>query len=130
MVEEKKVRIDKWLWAARFFKTRSMATKAVSGGHVHLNGARVKAAHSVSVGDELRIVRNETAFVVVVLDLSEKRGPATVARTLYEETAESIAVREMNSRERKLLRMGRDVPPAKRPGKRDRRLIREFTKKS
>ncbi|MCB2182770.1 MAG: RNA-binding S4 domain-containing protein [Desulfobulbaceae bacterium] len=130
MAEEKKVRIDKWLWAARFFKTRSMASKAVSGGHVHLNGARVKAARSVSVGDELRIVRNETEFIVVVLELSEKRGPATIARTLYEETEESIAAREMSREKRKLLRMGRDFPPAKRPGKRDRRLIREFTRKS
>lgn len=130
MAEEKKVRIDKWLWAARFFKTRSMAGKAVNGGHVHLNGARVKPARSVSVGDELRIVRNETEFVVIVLALLEKRGPATVARTLYEETEESLAMREKSREERRLLRMSRDFPPPKRPGKRDRRLIRSFTRKS
>ncbi|MBI5558649.1 MAG: RNA-binding S4 domain-containing protein [Deltaproteobacteria bacterium] len=127
---EEKVRIDKWLWAARFYKTRSMAAKAVTGGHVHVNGARVKAARSVGIGDELRIVRDEIEFVVIVQGLSEKRGPATVARTLYEETAESLASREKNSEERRLMHLGRDFPPPKRPGKRDRRLIRKFIKKS
>ncbi len=127
---DKKVRIDKWLWAARFFKTRSMASRAVSGGHVHLNGARVKSARCVVVGDELRIVRNETVFVVVVRDLADKRGPASVAQTLYEETEESLATREMSGEERRLQRMSRDFPPAKRPGKRDRRLIRSFIRKT
>lgn len=129
MEEEQKVRLDKWLWAARFFKTRSMASKAVSGGHVHLNSSRVKPARTVAVGDELRIVRNETEFIVRVEKLMEKRGPATVARTLYEETQESIAAREINSEQRKMLRLGHVSPPT-RPGKRDRRLIRSFTRKS
>ncbi len=127
---DEKIRIDKWLWAARFFKTRSMASKAVSGGHVHLNSGRVKPARAVAVGDELRIVRGETVFVVVIQALSGKRGPATVARTLYEENAESVANREMKGEERRMLRMSRSVPPPKRPGKRDRRLIRNFIKKS
>lgn len=127
---EEKVRIDKWLWAARFFKTRSMASKAVSGGHVHLNSSRVKPARTVAVGDQLRIVRNETEFIVTIQALSGKRGPASVARTLYEESEESVAAREMKGEERRLQRMGRDVPPPKRPGKRDRRLIRSFIKKA
>ncbi len=129
MEEEKKIRIDKWLWAARFFKTRSMAAKAVSGGHVHLNSARVKPARAVSVGDELRIVRNETEFIITVKQLLEKRGPATLARTLYEETEESIAAREMTREQKKMMHMGH-VSPAKRPGKKDRRLIRSFTRKT
>ncbi len=127
---DEKVRIDKWLWAARFFKTRSMASKAVSGGHVHLNGARVKPARAVVVGDELRIVRNETEFVVTIQALSGKRGPATVARTLYEESEESVDARQLQGEERRLQRMSRDFPPPKRPGKRDRRLIRTFIRKS
>ena len=126
---EDKVRIDKWLWAARFYKTRSMAAKAVAGGHVHVNGARVKAAHAVDLGDELRIVRDEIEFVVIVQALSERRGPAVVARTLYEETEESKTRREQGLEERRLLNLGRVFPPPKRPGKRDRRLIRKFTKK-
>ncbi|MBI4792650.1 MAG: RNA-binding S4 domain-containing protein [Deltaproteobacteria bacterium] len=126
---EDKVRIDKWLWAARFYKTRSMAAKAVAGGHVHVNGARVKAARAVDIGDELRIVREEIEFVVIVQALSERRGPAVVARTLYEETEESKTMREKGMAERRLLNLGRDFPPPKRPGKRDRRLIRKFTKK-
>lgn len=130
MADTDKVRIDKWLWAARFFKTRSMAAKAVSGGHVHLNGARIKPARTVNVGDTLRIVRNETEFVVVIQALADRRGPATVARTLYEETEESRTAREMSREERRLARMGRDQPPPKRPSKRDRRLIRTFTRKS
>lgn len=127
---DEKVRIDKWLWAARFYKTRSMAAAAVTGGHVQVNGARVKAARAVAIGDELRIVRNEMEFVVIVQALSDKRGPATVARTLYEETEESKAAREMQGTERRLMNLGRDFPPPKRPGKRDRRLIRRFTKKA
>ena len=126
---DEKVRIDKWLWAARFFKTRSLATAAVTGGHVHLNGARVKAARAVAIGDELRIVRNQEEFVVIVQALSGKRGPAPVARTLYEETEESKQAREMRGSERRLLNLGKSFPPPKRPGKRDRRLIRKFTKK-
>jgi ribosome-associated heat shock protein Hsp15 len=127
---DEKVRIDKWLWAARFYKTRSMAAAAVTGGHVQVNGARVKAARAVAIGDELRIVRNEMEFVVIVQALSDKRRPATVARTLYEETEESKAAREMRVTERRLMNLGRDFPPPKRPGKRDRRLIRRFTKKT
>ena len=127
---ESKVRIDKWLWAARFFKTRSLASKAVSGGKVHLNGQRVKAAKPVMSGDELRINRHEVEFVVTVLELADKRGPAKVARTLYVESEESIQAREMRREERKLHRaLDQQVAPQKRPSKRDRRKIREFVRK-
>ncbi len=127
---DSKVRIDKWLWAARFFKTRSMASKAVSGGKVHLNGQRVKAAKSVDIGDVLRISRNEVEFVVTVLALADRRGPAELARSLYEESPESIRAREAGSEERKLLRLTDQRPaPPKRPSKRDRRKIREFIRK-
>ena len=87
---EEKVRIDKWLWAARFFKTRSMAAQAVSGGKVHLNGARIKPARIVQKGDELRIRRGEVEFVVIVQDIADRRGPAREAQLLYEETEASI----------------------------------------
>ncbi len=129
MIEEKQsVRVDKWLWAARFFKTRSLAAKAVNGGKVHLSGQRVKAAKTVAVGDLLTITIGTMEFVVTVLALSEKRGPATVARQLYEESVES---REKRERQRELRRMaGAGLVPAKRPDKRERRKIREFIRKN
>lgn len=129
VLPEKKVRIDKWLWAARFFKTRSMASKAVSGGRVHVNGGRVKSAKNVNVGDTVRIHRNEVEFVVTVLQLADKRGPAKVAQTLYVESSESIQAREIEGQKRRLLFQARPVAPAGRPGKRDRRKIRNFIRK-
>ena len=124
---DQEVRIDKWLWAARFFKTRSSASKAVAGGQVHLNGARIKPSKSVRVGDVLEIHRNEIEFIVTVLALSGKRGPAVAARKLYEESEESILARE-NLREQRRLEAVQHVGPKGRPSKRDRRLIRSFTK--
>ena len=82
-MSEDRVRIDKWLWAARFFKTRSLAAQAVAGGKVHINGARIKPARMVQAGDELRIRRGEVEFVVIVQDVAEKRGPAKEAQLLY-----------------------------------------------
>ncbi|MBU0681206.1 MAG: RNA-binding S4 domain-containing protein [Proteobacteria bacterium] len=129
--ENNKVRIDKWLWAARFFKTRSTASQAVSGGKVHVNDARVKAARMVAVGDRLRINRNNIEFIVDVVALAEKRGPAKVAQTLYQETAESLASREQIREEQKVERLvTAGMVPPKRPGKRDRRLIKKFIRKS
>lgn len=122
------VRIDKWLWAARFFKTRSLATKAASGGKVFLNGQRTKPSRPVIIGDELTIHKGHMEWVVVVLGLSSKRGPATVARTLYEETESSITNREVQKQERSLFYAGQAMP-AKKPGKRDRRKIKEFIRK-
>jgi len=123
-----KVRVDKWLWAARFFKTRSLASRAVTGGHVHVNGARVKAARPVQPGDRLLIRRGEMEFTVIVQGLSEKRGPAPVARKLYAETAESIAAREAARDERRLIRAAA-ARPDRRPDKRQRRKIRKFLRK-
>ena len=119
------IRIDKWLWAARFFKTRSLATDAVSGGKIKLNGAATKPARDVKAGDRLEVFNSDSRWEVVVQALSEKRGPATEARQLYEETAESIAAREAEQMRRKFT-----VEPAAdihgRPTKRDRRRLDRF----
>jgi ribosome-associated heat shock protein Hsp15 len=116
------VRIDKWLWAARFFKTRGAATEAVTGGHVHVNGERVKPARDVKVGDRLEIRRGQQRFTVVVTGLAERRGSATAAAKLYEETPESIAEREKRRDERRLSKpLGSDL--SERPTKRDRRRL-------
>lgn len=116
------VRIDKWLWAARFYKTRSLATEAVLGGHVQLNGARVKPAKEVRAGDELEVRIGPQRWSLVVTGLSDKRGPASVARTLYEETPESAAAREAQAIARKLSRpLGADL--GERPTKQARRRL-------
>lgn len=122
------MRLDKWLWAARFFKTRSMATKAINGGKVHLNGNRVKAAHGVSVGDLLRITIGFMEFNVSVLSLAKMRRPAKEARLLYSESAESIEARQAQRDLRRLAGAGYTAP-ARRPSKRDRRKIKSFTGK-
>lgn len=123
-----KVRVDKWLWAARFFKTRSLAAKAVAGGLVHVNGDRVKPARFVMATDELRIRRAQEEIVVIVCDVSERRGPASAACLLYRETAESEARRKQLREDRRLLGEA-GYAPAVRPNKRDRRQIRSFTRK-
>ena len=116
------MRIDKWLWAARFFKTRSAATEAVTGGHVHANGERVKPARDVKIGDRLEIRRGQQRFTVVVTGLAERRGSASAAAELYEETPESIAEREQRRDERRLSKpLGADL--SERPTKRDRRRL-------
>jgi ribosome-associated heat shock protein Hsp15 len=117
-----RVRIDKWLWAARFFKTRGAATEAVLGGHVQVNGARVKPARDVVVGDRLEIRRGQQRFTVTVTGLAERRGPASAAAELYEEDPESIAARERQRDERRLANpLGSDLTA--RPTKRDRRRL-------
>jgi ribosome-associated heat shock protein Hsp15 len=116
------VRVDKWLWAARFFKTRGAATEAVLGGHVQVNGARVKPAREVAAGDRLEIRRGQQRWVVIVKDVADRRGPASVAATLYEETPESEAERKKRADERRLGRpLGADLN--ERPTKRDRRRL-------
>ncbi|MEN8142641.1 MAG: S4 domain-containing protein [Thermodesulfobacteriota bacterium] len=124
--QEKKVRVDKWLWAARFFKTRSLASRAVNGGLVHVNGERARPSRFLKPGDELRITRGNDEYIVVVVALHDKRGPAKVAVTLYEETPASIEAREKVREERRLIAATQVKDPVKRPGKRDRRLIRRF----
>ena len=112
------VRLDKWLWAARFFKTRALASEAIAGGKVHLNGERVRRAHVVDVGDEIRIRNAAFEHIVHVRGLSEKRGPAAEAARMYEETAASRSAREA------LAAQLRSLPtPHGRPTKRDRREI-------
>ena len=126
---EEKVRIDKWLWAARFFKTRSMAAQAVSGGKVHVNGARVKPARAVLVGDEFRIRRGEVEFIIIVQGISGKRRPAKEAQLLYEETEASMQQREEMRHKKRMEAAGKMYGPMKRPDKKARRQIRSFTRK-
>jgi ribosome-associated heat shock protein Hsp15 len=121
------VRLDKWLWAARFYKTRSAATDAVLGGRVHLNGERVKPAKELREGDELELTIGFNRRVVEVLALSDKRGPATVAATLYRETPESVVAREKAAAERRLAQpLGADL--GVRPTKLDRRRLEALRK--
>ena len=119
------VRIDKWLWAARFFKTRSLASQAVGGGKVHLNGERIKPSKNILAGDVLEIRRADDVYTVRVVELSDRRGPAKLAQTLYEETPESLAAREANREQRRLLRQASPAPRG-RPDKRSRRQIHRF----
>lgn len=117
-----RVRLDKWLWAARFFKTRSAATEAVVGGRVHVNGARAKPAKEVAIGDTVELTVHRDRRTVRVTGLADRRGSAAAASALYAETPESIAARERESAERRLA-----TPPGadlgERPSKRDRRRL-------
>ncbi|MCG2584996.1 RNA-binding S4 domain-containing protein [Massilia sp. TS11] len=118
-------RIDKWLWAARFFKTRSLAAQAVDGGRVRLGGERIKPARTVRLGEVYQIDNGAEQWEVVVRGLSAQRGPATVARTLYEETADSLARRALNAENRRLFpEPGLSIKG--RPTKRDRRRLDEL----
>lgn len=128
MIDESRVRLDKWLWAARFFKTRSLASQAIAGGKVQVDGLRVKPSREVVVGDSLRIQKDQEEFGIVVKAVSGQRRGAPEAQLLYEETPDSIAARVEARETRRLLRVVGAAPPG-RPGKRDRRLIRRFTKK-
>ncbi|MFS2113571.1 RNA-binding S4 domain-containing protein [Herbaspirillum frisingense] len=115
-------RIDKWCWAARFFKTRSLATEAVDRGRIRLNGERTKPAHSVKPGDLLDIDNGATEWEVLVIGIADKRGSAAVAATLYQETEESVQRRATQAERHRLFR----EPSAEikgRPTKRDRRLL-------
>lgn len=125
MSEPDSVRIDRWLWAARFFKHRKLATEAVAGGHVHLNGKRIKPARAVRVGDELIITKDHLSFEITIDLISDKRGSATVAATLYHESDESKAKREAYVEQMRLLAAANPTPQ-KRPDKRSRRRIIKF----
>lgn len=116
------LRIDKWLWFARFFKSRSQATDAVAGGRVHVNGERVKPSRCVHIDDLLHITREELRFDVVVLGLPVRRGPASEAQTFYKETPQSVLAREQRREQ------SRHAPPAPagRPDKHDRRTLRDL----
>lgn len=117
------VRLDIWLWAARFFRTRSLARQAIENGKVEVDGQRAKASRGVQVGSTLRVGRGEEVFEVEVAALSEQRGPAAVARTLYVESEASRLARENRLAELRAARAGYQ-PPQGRPDKRARRLIR------
>lgn len=116
------VRIDKWLWAARFFKTRSLATNAVELGRVLQNEQRVKPAHAVKIGDQLEIQHGEQTSIVIVLGLSEIRGPAPVAQALYQETDESIAKRQQRAENRRM-QVEPSIHIQSRPTKKQRRQL-------
>ena len=120
-------RIDKWLWAARFFKTRELASKACEMGRIESNGLRAKAAREVRAGDMLRIKNEAAGWEIEVLALSHQRGPASVAQTLYRETEASIELRRKATEERRLLGPMEGATSLGRPSKRDRRLIHSFS---
>jgi len=119
------VRMDKWLWAARFFKTRSLAARACELGRIQSNGQPAKAAREVRIGDMLRVTNEGGDFEIEVLLLSDVRGPAAVAQTLYRETDASHERRQKVAAERKAMRQFEELPAA-RPSKRDRRRIIQF----
>ncbi len=122
-----KIRIDKWLWSARFFRTRSLAKKAIEGGKVHIDGQRVKTSREVNIGDILTVrqgsATSSTEKEIVIKSLSAQRGNATIAQTMYEETAESIERREQYAQQRKLANLAR---PDTKPNKKQRRKIKDF----
>lgn len=120
--DDGKIRVDKWLWAARFYKTRSLAAEAIAGGKVQVNGERVKRAKALQIGDELRIRLGPYEHQVVVRELSTARGPAARAGGLYEEKAESLAARQALALQLKSLHSA-FVPERGRPTKKDRRDI-------
>jgi ribosome-associated heat shock protein Hsp15 len=119
------VRADVWLWAARFFKTRALAKEAIDGGKVEHNGAGCKPSKSIRVGDRMRVTRGEDRLEIEVLALSEKRGPAAMAQSLYRESEASIATRDAQ-REQRRMQGGGLIRPSSRPDKKSRRLIRQF----
>jgi ribosome-associated heat shock protein Hsp15 len=119
---DERTRVDKWLWAARFYKTRSLAAEAIEGGKVQVNGDRIKRSKPLQINDEIRIRQGPYEYRLVVRALSDRRGPASQAATLYEETAESRAARETLARQLKSLHSA-FVPERGRPTKKDRREI-------
>ena len=124
-----RVRLDKWLWAARFYKTRQIASEAINGGKVHLNGQRTKPGKEVKVGSRLSIHTQAAEYEVEVMLLAEKRRPAVEARTFYEETPESMARRSREEEARRLERLAAPQPSHGKLNKKDRRLIHRFTGK-
>jgi ribosome-associated heat shock protein Hsp15 len=123
------VRMDKWVWAARFFKTRSLAARACELGRIQSNGQPAKSAREVRIGDMLRVTNDGGEFEVEVLLLSDVRGPASVAQTLYRETEASRELRQKVAAERKAMKQFEELP-AGRPSKRDRRRIIQFRGRS
>jgi ribosome-associated heat shock protein Hsp15 len=123
-----RVRLDKWLWAARFYKTRSLASEAIAGGKVQVNGDRVKRAKPLQVGDEVRVRQGPYEYLVLVKALSDRRGPAAEAAQLYEEKPESRAARDAMALQLKSLHAA-FVPERGRPTKKDRREIEKLRRR-
>ena len=119
------VRLDKWLWASRFFKSRKAAVDAITGGKVHLNGSRVKPSRNVQINDQLKITRNNEKYLVTVLGLNDKRRPAKEAQLLYEEEQESIDARE-TEREIRRINNASVAQPSTKPNKKQRRQMDRF----
>ncbi len=117
------MRVDRWLWSTRFFKTRGLAAEAIKGGHIKLGGQRCKAAKAVSVGDELSITKGEETWHITVLALPSRRGPATEAQACFTEAPESVEQRLARRSQRRLV--AEQAPTSGRPDRRTRRLIRE-----
>jgi ribosome-associated heat shock protein Hsp15 len=117
------IRVDKWLWAARLHKTRSLAADAVKGGRVQVNGQRAKPSKEVGPGDELEVTIGQVRRTVVVRGVAERRGPAKEAALLYEETTESVAARELLAEQRRLTSPPPGSDLGSRPTKRDRRRL-------
>ena len=128
-VGEEKVRLDKWLWASRFFKTRALAGAAVAGGKVHLKGQRLKPSRSVKIDDCFEIHRGYERYEVIVIGLSERRGSVSCAQALYQETESSIDKRHSAAEKRRLAMMQRPHSTS-RPDKKQRRKIRQFNGKA
>ncbi len=120
-----KVRLDRWLWAARFFKTRTLAKAAIENGKIELNKRRIKASKEVSMGDMLSVRRGESTQTIIIKNLTDKRGPAKIAQTLYQETDQSKLEREILTEKRKIARAGYSSPISK-PSKRDRRQLNKL----
>jgi ribosome-associated heat shock protein Hsp15 len=126
MEPDDRVRIDKWLWAARFFKTRSLATEAVDGGKVEINGERAKPSKLIKPGDELRLRLGPYEHILIVRALGERRGPASVAQSLYEETPASKEAREKLSAQLRMAPAAFVYEEKGRPTKKDRRDLSNF----
>jgi len=122
------VRLDKWLWAARFYKTRSLAVDEIAKGRIEVNGQAAKPARSLKPGDRVELRRDGSSRTVTVLALSEMRGPAPVAQQLYEETAESIALRQKQAQERRFGAEPSQAIEQGRPTKRDRRKLADWNR--
>ena len=123
------MRTDKWLWAARFYKTRALAGRAVTGGKVHVGGRRVKSSYGLRVDDEVSIRKDPYEFIITVHGLSERRGSADQAGGLYSETAASIAARDL-LREQRRINFAVTAAPPRRPDKKARRQLRRFSRGS
>jgi ribosome-associated heat shock protein Hsp15 len=125
-----KMRLDKWLWAARFYKTRQLAVEAINGGHVHLNGQRCKPGREIQPGSRLQIHKDDLDWDIVVEVLPKQRRPASEAATFYSESAQSQARRAKRQEELRTARLAAPLQTQSKPTKRDRRLIHRFKQNS